>query len=184
MAVHPWAKDAFAAATDPAASDLLSNAYVIWEYKRLGKDDCFQPLGEEHGVVRLFFKDIYGYKSCKWLRRIDLLSDPLHAVKGFWEAKGYHSIGGVHSEERFEVDSSIGKVTRAIMNPLNGWFSWYAITFPDLFLVAQQVLSGDVFRSLFRPKFYLMFATFWGCMPYYFGKESLRFVLQKMRILK
>jgi DMSO/TMAO reductase YedYZ molybdopterin-dependent catalytic subunit len=35
---------------------------------------------------------MYGYKSCKWLERIDLL-DALPGDGGYWESRGYELDG-------------------------------------------------------------------------------------------
>ena len=46
-----------------------------------------RPLPREHGApVRLIIPDMYGYKSVKWLQRIDVVP---RAVDGYWENLGY-----------------------------------------------------------------------------------------------
>ncbi len=46
-----------------------------------------QPLPKEHGApVRLFVNGSYGYKSIKWLSKIEVSSKPL---QGYWEQYGY-----------------------------------------------------------------------------------------------
>ena len=46
-----------------------------------------KPLPQEHGApLRLVVPEMYGYKSVKWLRRIDLVA---HAGDGYWEQLGY-----------------------------------------------------------------------------------------------
>ncbi|HUJ55811.1 MAG TPA: molybdopterin-dependent oxidoreductase [Gaiellaceae bacterium] len=46
-----------------------------------------QPLPREHGApVRLVIPEMYGYKSVKWLERIDLVPQ---AENGYWENLGY-----------------------------------------------------------------------------------------------
>ena len=46
-----------------------------------------QPLPKEHGApVRLFVNGSYGYKSIKWLSKIEVSSTP---VQGYWEQYGY-----------------------------------------------------------------------------------------------
>jgi len=53
------------------------------------------PVSSEHGgPVRLYVAPMYGYKSCKWLDRIEL-SDQV--IPGYWEQQGY------------DVDAWIGK---------------------------------------------------------------------------
>ena len=45
------------------------------------------PLPQEHGApVRLFVDGSYGYKSIKWLSKIEVSSTP---VEGYWEQYGY-----------------------------------------------------------------------------------------------
>jgi DMSO/TMAO reductase YedYZ molybdopterin-dependent catalytic subunit len=45
------------------------------------------PLRREHGApVRLVMPEMYGYKSVKWLNRIDLVAE---AGSGYWEQLGY-----------------------------------------------------------------------------------------------
>jgi DMSO/TMAO reductase YedYZ molybdopterin-dependent catalytic subunit len=58
------------------------------------RDDVFlayelegEPLSDVHGgPVRLYVAPMYGYKSCKWLERIELTET---VVPGYWEAYGY-----------------------------------------------------------------------------------------------
>lgn len=58
-----------------------------------------QPLAREHGgPVRLVVPSVYGWKSAKWVRGIELL--PADAP-GFWEQRGYHMRGDYWKEERF-----------------------------------------------------------------------------------
>ncbi len=46
-----------------------------------------QPLRREHGApVRLVIPDMYGYKSVKWVNRIELRTS---APTGYWEQHGY-----------------------------------------------------------------------------------------------
>ena len=45
------------------------------------------PVTREHGgPVRLYVGPMYGYKSLKWLERIEVV-DALH--EGYWEVRGY-----------------------------------------------------------------------------------------------
>ncbi len=58
-----------------------------------------QPISREHGgPLRLIVPRLYAWKSTKWLKRIELVSedDP-----GFWERAGYHDVGDPWKEERF-----------------------------------------------------------------------------------
>jgi DMSO/TMAO reductase YedYZ molybdopterin-dependent catalytic subunit len=52
-----------------------------------------QPLSSNHGgPARLYVAPMYGYKSCKWLERIELTAD---VVPGYWEEYGYDVDGWV-----------------------------------------------------------------------------------------
>lgn len=45
------------------------------------------PLSTEHGgPVRLYVAPMYGYKSCKWLSRIEVVD---RVIPGYWEGNGY-----------------------------------------------------------------------------------------------
>jgi DMSO/TMAO reductase YedYZ molybdopterin-dependent catalytic subunit len=51
------------------------------------------PLSDEHGgPVRLYVAPMYGYKSCKWLDRIELTKE---VEEGYWEVRGYDVDGWV-----------------------------------------------------------------------------------------
>jgi DMSO/TMAO reductase YedYZ molybdopterin-dependent catalytic subunit len=55
---------------------------VMLAYEMDGK-----PLPREHGApVRLVMPEMYGYKSVKWVSRVDLVDD---AYDGYWEQLGY-----------------------------------------------------------------------------------------------
>jgi hypothetical protein len=55
---------------------------AIAAYSMLGA-----PVTREHGgPVRLYVPDMFGYKSIKWLSRIELVT---HAQPGYWEQNGY-----------------------------------------------------------------------------------------------
>jgi DMSO/TMAO reductase YedYZ molybdopterin-dependent catalytic subunit len=61
---------------------------VIAAYRFEGDD-----LSDEHGgPVRLYVAPMYGYKSLKWLDRIELTKD---VEEGYWEARGYDVDGWV-----------------------------------------------------------------------------------------
>ncbi len=52
-----------------------------------------EPLSSLHGgPARLYVAPMYGYKSCKWLERIELTAD---VVPGYWEHYGYDVDGWV-----------------------------------------------------------------------------------------
>ena len=45
------------------------------------------PVTREHGgPVRLYVPEMFGYKSIKWLSRIELMTN---AKPGYWEQNGY-----------------------------------------------------------------------------------------------
>ncbi len=58
-----------------------------------------QPLTADHGYpLRLIVPHLYGWKSVKWVRGIELLE---RDGPGFWEQNGYHMYGDPWREERF-----------------------------------------------------------------------------------
>lgn len=70
------------------------------------RDDCLlahahdgEPLTAEHGApIRGIVPRLYLWKSCKWIRGIELRRTD---APGFWEQNGYHMHGDPWSEERF-----------------------------------------------------------------------------------
>ena len=57
------------------------------------------PLPVDHGApVRLVVPKRYGWKSAKWVERLELLAEN---APGFWELRGYHMRGDPWREERF-----------------------------------------------------------------------------------
>lgn len=61
-----------------------------------------QPLPREHGgPLRLLLPHRYGWKSAKWISKIEFLTQE---VLGFWEQRGYHRRGDFWLEERFSGD--------------------------------------------------------------------------------
>jgi DMSO/TMAO reductase YedYZ molybdopterin-dependent catalytic subunit len=58
-----------------------------------------EPLTAEHGFpLRLVVPHLYGYKSPKWLRAIEYLTEDR---RGFWEERGYHNIADPWKEQRY-----------------------------------------------------------------------------------
>ncbi len=58
-----------------------------------------QPISLEHGgPLRLVVPRLYAWKSAKWVKRIELVSED---EPGFWELAGYHDVGDPWKEERF-----------------------------------------------------------------------------------
>jgi DMSO/TMAO reductase YedYZ molybdopterin-dependent catalytic subunit len=59
-----------------------------------------KPLSAEQGFpARPFIPHLYGWKSAKWLNRIEFI--PKYA-DGYWEMYGYHERASVWEEERFK----------------------------------------------------------------------------------
>ncbi|WP_328935785.1 MULTISPECIES: molybdopterin-dependent oxidoreductase [unclassified Streptomyces] len=58
-----------------------------------------EPLTAEHGFpLRLVVPHLYGYKSAKWLRAIEYLTEDR---RGFWEERGYHTVADPWQEQRY-----------------------------------------------------------------------------------
>ncbi|MFF2850645.1 molybdopterin-dependent oxidoreductase [Streptomyces sp. NPDC058001] len=66
-----------------------------------------EPLTAEHGFpLRLVVPHLYGYKSPKWLRAIEYLTEDR---RGFWEERGYHNIGDPWQEQRYSHQEKPGE---------------------------------------------------------------------------
>lgn len=77
--------------TETLAMDQARRDDVIVAYELEGK-----PVSSAHGgPARLYVAPMYGYKSIKWLNRIEVTDDP--QPEGYWEVRGY------------DVDGWIGK---------------------------------------------------------------------------
>jgi len=62
-----------------------------------------KPLSAEQGFpARPFIPNLYGWKSAKWLNRIELIPG---YRDGYWEMFGYHERANVWEEERFKGHS-------------------------------------------------------------------------------
>jgi hypothetical protein len=60
----------------------------------------------EHGFpLRLVVPHLYGYKSPKWLRAIEYLTEDR---RGFWEEHGYHNIADPWKEQRYSYQEQEG----------------------------------------------------------------------------
>ncbi|MFF2469022.1 molybdopterin-dependent oxidoreductase [Streptomyces mirabilis] len=59
------------------------------------------PTSTDHDVPHL-----YGYKSPKWLRGIEYLTEDR---RGFWEARGYHNVGDPWKEQRYSHQEREGE---------------------------------------------------------------------------
>jgi DMSO/TMAO reductase YedYZ molybdopterin-dependent catalytic subunit len=61
-----------------------------------------EPLHPEHGgPARLLVPHLYFWKSAKWVRRLELVSED---QPGFWESLGYHNYGDPWQEQRYWND--------------------------------------------------------------------------------
>jgi DMSO/TMAO reductase YedYZ molybdopterin-dependent catalytic subunit len=76
--------------------DLLRDS-VLFAYRNNGED-----LTPEHGwPFRLVVPHLYAWKSVKWVRGLEFMSDN---APGFWEQNGYHIYGDPFKEQRFTDD--------------------------------------------------------------------------------
>ncbi len=77
----------------PAEDALNENAIVAFKING-------RPLSREQGFpARPFMPELYGWKSAKWLNRIEFMRD---YKDGYWEMYGYHERGNIWDEERFK----------------------------------------------------------------------------------
>jgi DMSO/TMAO reductase YedYZ molybdopterin-dependent catalytic subunit len=87
------------AGVDPAASafqftsfdGVYTESLTVAQARESGAIAAYSMLGapvtrEHGGPVRLYVPGMYGYKSIKWLSRIELVA---HAEPGYWEQNGY-----------------------------------------------------------------------------------------------
>lgn len=71
---------------------LADDALVTWMHN--GRD-----LAPKHGFpLRSLVPPLYAWKSVKWIRRIELLTEDR---RGFWEVRGYHNRADPWFEERY-----------------------------------------------------------------------------------
>ncbi|AIY89572.1 molybdopterin-dependent oxidoreductase [Geoglobus acetivorans] len=57
-----------------------------------------QTIPPEHGYpVRAVIPDLYFWKSAKWVGEVEFLEE---YVDGYWESRGYHSVGDAWLEQR------------------------------------------------------------------------------------
>jgi DMSO/TMAO reductase YedYZ molybdopterin-dependent catalytic subunit len=58
-----------------------------------------KPLTREHGgPVRMWVPHLYAWKSAKWLKGIEFMTEDR---PGFWEVRGYHNLGDPWKEQRY-----------------------------------------------------------------------------------
>jgi DMSO/TMAO reductase YedYZ molybdopterin-dependent catalytic subunit len=82
--------------TNLPLEDLLDGkAWVAYRYDG-------EPLSPEHGgPARLLVPHLYLWKSAKWVRGVELLTED---QPGFWESIGYHDYGDPWREQRYQGD--------------------------------------------------------------------------------
>jgi DMSO/TMAO reductase YedYZ molybdopterin-dependent catalytic subunit len=65
-----------------------------------------EALTPEHGFpLRLVVPHLYGWKSAKWVRGIEYMTQDR---RGFWEERGYHNIGDPGREQRYSYQEEPG----------------------------------------------------------------------------
>lgn len=70
-------------------------AWIAYEYDG-------EALAPEHGgPARLLVPHLYFWKSAKWVRGLELVSEDR---PGFWETLGYHNYGDPFQEQRYQGD--------------------------------------------------------------------------------
>jgi DMSO/TMAO reductase YedYZ molybdopterin-dependent catalytic subunit len=70
-------------------------AWIVHEYEG-------SPLSTDHGgPARLLVPHLYFWKSAKWIRGLQLITEN---PPGFWETNGYHDYGDPWLEQRYEGD--------------------------------------------------------------------------------
>lgn len=73
--------------TESLTLDQARRPDVIVAWEMLGA-----PVTRDHGgPVRLYVAPMYGYKSCKWLKRIEVTD---RVIPGYWETEGNYSVNG------------------------------------------------------------------------------------------
>lgn len=66
-----------------------------------------RELSPEHGFpLRLVLPHLYAWKSVKWLRGIEYLTEDR---RGFWEDRGYHNVADPWSEQRYAYQERPGE---------------------------------------------------------------------------
>ncbi len=81
--------------TAPVPVEDALNENAIVAFKINGR-----PLSRDQGFpARPFMPELYGWKSAKWLNRIEFMRD---YKDGYWEMYGYHERGNIWDEERFK----------------------------------------------------------------------------------
>jgi DMSO/TMAO reductase YedYZ molybdopterin-dependent catalytic subunit len=96
LATHALAFSDGGYTTNVPLADLRGGkAWIVDEYNG-------QPLDPEHGgPARLLVPHLYFWKSAKWIRGLNLLTED---QPGFWERYGYHNYGDPWKEQRYYGD--------------------------------------------------------------------------------
>jgi len=98
-AVHPEARYVLVHAYDYAWTTNLPLKDFAEEDVLFADTHDGRPLTVEHGgPLRLVVPRLYAWKSAKWVRAIELLSED---QAGYWEELGYHMRGDPWKEERY-----------------------------------------------------------------------------------
>jgi DMSO/TMAO reductase YedYZ molybdopterin-dependent catalytic subunit len=94
-ATHLMAHAEYGFTANVPLADALQDGMVAYRYGG-------EPLEPDHGYpARLLVPHLYFWKSAKWLRGIELLSQD---EPGFWERNGYHLYGDPWREQRYWGD--------------------------------------------------------------------------------
>jgi len=74
---------------------VFSDFHCVTKWSRLAN------LTEHGGPVRALVPQLYAWKSAKWIRGIEFVSEDR---AGYWEDGGYHMLGDPWREQRFQWD--------------------------------------------------------------------------------
>ncbi len=99
VGARPRATGVHLVSAEPGYHDSLTLEQALLPDVLLAYEMDGRPLSRPHGApLRLVVPEMYGYKSVKWVRRIELLP---HPVPGYWERHGYDADAWIgHSNGR------------------------------------------------------------------------------------
>lgn len=87
--------------TESLTLDQARRPDVIVAWEMLGA-----PVTRDHGgPVRLYVAPMYGYKSCKWLKRIEVTD---RVIPGYWETEGNYSVNAWVGKSNGRDDAPTG----------------------------------------------------------------------------
>uniref|UniRef100_A0A7S3PJ36 Oxidoreductase molybdopterin-binding domain-containing protein n=2 Tax=Aplanochytrium stocchinoi TaxID=215587 RepID=A0A7S3PJ36_9STRA len=86
----------------PVFREDTADAFLCVYFKTDG-DENYRLVDFEHGGIRFVFPSLFGWKSCKWVTKVDLA---VEYKKGFWERIGCHARGRVKYNERWAPQAS------------------------------------------------------------------------------